>query len=184
MYLLFCGRFQPFHNGHLSLLRRTARHSGQIVVGVLITMKSSAPTATSPANDFTALGDQRCEEDLNPFTVVDRVRMISASVGAEPWSAGAVVVAVPRPDLYWQLIEAMFPGLRTWILPTNDDPINDAKERFYSAKGDRVLRIVVDSDVSGTGIREALLRDPSTASGLVPEPVAAFLRAHRLDAGV
>src|SRR5262245_38493391 len=149
MYLVACGRYQPFHNGHLSLLRKAARHDGEIVVGVLITMRIAAPATTEPQDPFTVLGDERCDERHNPFTAVDRVRMISAALRTESWAARAFVTPMPRPDLYWPVIEAMLPGPRTWILPINDDPINAAKERYYRAHGDDVLHLPVDVDVSG-----------------------------------
>ncbi len=47
-YLIFIGRFQPFHNGHLSILRTAMTKAKRIIVLV-----GSAGAARSPKNPFT-----------------------------------------------------------------------------------------------------------------------------------
>jgi nicotinamide-nucleotide adenylyltransferase len=56
----YIGRFQPYHNGHQSVLERIAREVDEIVIGV-----GSA---------------QLSHEQLNPFTAGERVLMITRSL--------------------------------------------------------------------------------------------------------
>ncbi len=176
MFVLCCGRFQPFHNGHLRFLRQAARQPGQIVIGVIVvtTVAESGRRRRVPKT-LGAMGDARLTQALNPYSALERVRMISACVKKQAWASRAMVVPIPRPDVYWEIISAMFPGERTWALPVSEDPFEDAKERWYRQQGDRVVRINADLSVSGTRVRKLLATDRSTALTLVPAPVASFL---------
>lgn len=70
--LVFIGRFQPFHNGHLALLRRALREAATVVVVI-----GSA---------------KRARNVDHPFSDAERVAMIDAAVRAlDPDGAGRVV---------------------------------------------------------------------------------------------
>lgn len=172
MTLIYCGRFQPFHNGHLTTLRSAATLDGRLVVGVVFSALSPEHT---PSDEFTAMGDARLSASLNPFSVIDRLTMISATVRSHHLADRTTVMPMPRPDVYWELVTAMLPGPRTWILPIGDDPFNQVKERFFVGRGDRVVRVQGDPTVCGTQVRKALAEDPRVAVTLVPAPVASWL---------
>lgn len=71
---VFIGRFQPFHNGHLALLRRALDEAPRVIV-----VLGSALLARSPKN---------------PFTWQERAAMVAAAAGEH---AGRLAF-VPMPD--------------------------------------------------------------------------------------
>jgi cytidyltransferase-like protein len=171
MYVLCCGRYQPFHNGHLHLLREAATRGGTLVVGAIIATPTPL-SGTLGTSDMRAIGDRRLDPSLNPFTLVERMRMITGAIADEPWAGSAIVTPMPRPDVYWELVEAMFPGERVWVLQAHDDPFEAAKEQFYQSRGDAVLRLTTTYHTSGTRFRELLATDRERAFSLVPAAVA------------
>ena len=175
MFVMTCGRFQPFHNGHLLFLREAAKREGQLVIGIIVPTAGSDASRAGAAEAMRVLGDRRLEPLLNPFSVVDRVRMVSAVVAGEPWRSKTFVTPLPRPDVYWELIEAMFPAPRVWLLPVTDDPFEATKEQWYKSRGDQVERVAVDLSVSGTLVRQLLATDRQRAFSLMPPAVATML---------
>lgn len=61
--ILFIGRFQPFHKGHLSIIERTIPRCDEFIIGI-----GSAENA---------------HEDINPFTCSERFEMIEQVLKAE-----------------------------------------------------------------------------------------------------
>ena len=79
-YLVYVGRFQPFHNGHLEVLRRALARADKVIV---------------------VLGSARRARNIkNPFSDSEREQMIAASVKAMDESAMERVVFCPVRDYY------------------------------------------------------------------------------------
>jgi hypothetical protein len=64
---------------------------------------------------------------------------------------------MPRPDLSWELVDAWFPGKRTWIIPEAGEEFDDNKAAFFASQGDGVLRIPETTGASGRLLRDAWL---------------------------
>ncbi len=78
--LVFVGRFQPLHNGHVAVIREALARAARVVVLV-----GSSNAARSPRN---------------PFTFAERKAMIEAAIGAGEIEAGAGRVLIqPLPDI-------------------------------------------------------------------------------------
>ena len=79
-YLVLIGRFQPFHNGHFSLLRRALNQAGKVIV---------------------ILGSSLKHRSIkNPFSDAERQQMISASIAAEDKEAANRVKFCMVRDFY------------------------------------------------------------------------------------
>ena len=65
-YSMIVGRFQPFHNGHMDVVRKCASESEHLIVGI-----GSAQYSHHPENPFTAgerymMLEGALEEELKP----------------------------------------------------------------------------------------------------------------------
>ncbi len=175
-YTLFCGRFQPFHNGHFDVVKRmiSGEFGGAPILGVII--NSTAAGAEKVSSETLALGDKRQSRSLNPFTLMERLSLIRNVLTDEVIQEELVLTAIPRPELYWELIESMFPGNRQWILATGKDEFEKAKERFFISRGDKVVLLErLELGVSGTMLRSLWLGG-SEFEQLVPRAVGVFLK--------
>ena len=72
---LFIGRFQPFHNGHLEAIEWILENCGQVIVLIG--------------------SSQACYQPENPFTVGERVEMISRTLRARKLSDKCLILSVP-----------------------------------------------------------------------------------------
>lgn len=131
--VLVVGRWQPFHLGHLDLLRRSIKKYGDIVIGIGSSNKSHTRE--------------------NPFTLEERVSMISACLHAEKLSGRVVIVPIPDigNDSKWlKMVERMIPEIGIVITG------NDWCRRIFSEAGYTVLppRFCRKEFYNGTHIRE------------------------------
>ena len=89
------GRFQPFHLGHLNLVRVVARLPDPFVVGVT----NPDPTVIKPE----PTRPERHLANLNPFTYFDRMRMVQAALiedGIPLERCSIVPLAVNTPEVW------------------------------------------------------------------------------------
>lgn len=68
-YLVFIGRFQPFHQGHQYVIRQALQHAKQVIV--LVGSANSPRTLSNPFDFF-----ERCSMILGSFTTDDASRII------------------------------------------------------------------------------------------------------------
>jgi nicotinamide-nucleotide adenylyltransferase len=154
---LLVGRFQPFHAGHVAVVRhlRTQRPDETLILGI-----------GSAEASYTA---------ANPFTAAERYEMIARSLEAERLTGW---VAVPIPDIHrhsvWvaHVVELLPPFERVY---TN----NPLTRTLFERAGFEVESppMFGRERFEGTAIRR-LLRDGSAEwADRVPVPVAEYLRA-------
>lgn len=174
-YVIYCGRYQPFHNGHLQMLRAALRLSArQHVLGVIINSVSSA--SGKRATKHLKRGDLAQRPERNPLTIAERLLLIREVMHLEGLDAQVVLTAIPRPELYWEIVRAMMPGTRTWVLPQQLDEFDRGKKKFFESRGDRVALVHSSRLLSGTSIREALVSGDARVAKAVPKSVFTFLR--------
>ncbi|MGI0067940.1 MAG: nicotinamide-nucleotide adenylyltransferase [Thermoplasmata archaeon] len=160
-YGLFVGRFQPFHRGHLDVLRalRRQRPNEPILVGI-----------GSAQESFTW---------ENPFTAGERFEMIAHALSEAHLDGVAPVpiADIHRHALWVAYLESILP--RFGPVYTN----NPLTRSLFEDSGHRVESppLVDRERLVGRGIRAALARGESVADR-VPPAVGEWLEAHRASA--
>lgn len=164
------GRFQPFHNGHLALIKEALRVAPQVFV-----VLGSAHAARSPRN---------------PWTHLERAAMIRDAL-SEPEQAR--VRFVPMRDYFYEprwrkeLVRAVTAlasnGARIGVVGHFKDATSDYLKGF-EAWG--LVRVGLLGDVHATRLRETYFLDDSTSSAwsahlgaVVPNSTLELLAAFR-----
>jgi nicotinate-nucleotide adenylyltransferase len=193
------GTFDPFHLGHLGLARAARDQLG--LERVLVMPAASPPhkpgrPVSSPETRLAMIragiaGEERLEASRveldrpGPSWTVDTVATLTAMERA----------AGRDPDLTLILSAESFSGFPAWHEPErildlariaitpragHPPPDLDEFERAFPGRGDRILRFSAPPiDVSASEVRRRAARGESLA-GLVPDGVAALIRADRL----
>ena len=150
---LFIGRFQPFHNGHLAMVKRILETNDEIIVGI-----GSA--------QYSHTGE-------NPFTAGERYEMIKRALDAEGIHNYHLV---PIPDTHvhsiWvSHIRSLVPHFD--VVYSNSDLV----VRLFGEHGVKVLSppLVDRERLSGTVLRQRMLKGGEWEP-LVPPAVAAYIR--------
>src|SRR3972149_12017107 len=151
---LFIGRFQPFHNGHLAMVRRILGTHDEVIIGI-----GSA--------QYSHTGE-------NPFTAGERYEMIKRCLDAEGIHDYHIV---PIPDTHvhsvWvSHIRSLVPPFD--VVYTNSDLV----VRLFREHGLQVLSppLVERAALSGTEGRERSLKGRGWEA-LVPPAAAGDLQA-------
>ncbi|NVO66038.1 nicotinamide-nucleotide adenylyltransferase [Methanofollis tationis] len=147
----YIGRFQPYHNGHHSVLERIAPLVDEIVIGV-----GSA---------------QLSHEVENPFTAGERLMMIAAALE----EIGVPYYAVPIEDLRRNALWAshVFSMTPYFDIVYSNNPL---VIRLFDEAGMQVktLPMYRRDTLSGTEVRRRMVAGEEWRS-LVPAPVAAVI---------
>lgn len=149
----FIGRFQPFHNGHLSMVRRILETNDEVIIGI-----GSA--------QYSHTGE-------NPFTAGERYEMIKRALDAEGIH---VYHIVPIPDTHvhsvWvSHILSLVPKFD--VVYTNSDLVI----RLFREHGLKMLSppLMDREALSGTAVRERMRKGGDWRS-LVPKAVADYIQ--------
>ncbi len=152
---LFIGRFQPFHNGHLSVLKGMVKVCGKVVVGI----GSSTDGSTSD----------------NPFTVQERREMIQRALQDVNIIPAYDVELVDMPDETddetWARRCVELAGGDVGTVWTG----NAWTKKCFAAVGVAIQDIKEIPGISATEIRRRMLADESL-NELVPEAVVDFIK--------
>ncbi|HKZ99867.1 MAG TPA: nicotinamide-nucleotide adenylyltransferase, partial [Thermoplasmata archaeon] len=148
----FMGRFQPFHKGHLAMVKRILETNDEIIVGI-----GSA--------QYSHTGE-------NPFTAGERYEMIKRALDAEGIHNYHLV---PIPDTHvhsiWvSHIRSLVPHFD--VVYSNSDLV----VRLFGEHGVKVLSppLVDRERLSGTVLRQRMLKGGEWEP-LVPPAVAAYI---------
>lgn len=144
---LYIGRFQPLHNGHLSVINRILAESSKLVIGVGSSNQEISVT--------------------NPFTLDERMRMIESSVNGE---YEIIPIEDTNTDAEWmQIIGKKF---KFDYLYTGS-PIMEKLFKDYSYNVKKVSFLSTDDEenrsISATHIRDLMYINYPDWKRLVPE---------------
>jgi nicotinamide-nucleotide adenylyltransferase len=155
---LFTGRFQPFHNGHLSAVEEILREYGELVIVV-----------GSAQENLTA---------RNPLTSGERIEMILNVLKARNLLGRCYVIPVPdtpesglwpeRVLSYSPKVGAVFTG-------------NDYVAMLFDRHGVKVRKQKMVGGISSTRVRQLIAKKDASWKKLVPVEVAAFLEGSGLS---
>lgn len=150
---LLVGRFQPFHKGHLHMVRRILEEFDQIIIGI-----GSAQCSHTPKN---------------PYTSGERQNMIVRVLEAEGIRSYEIIPIedVGKHSLWVPFVESILPKFGVVF---SNDPLT---VRLFSEKGyeARELPLHKREDYSGTEVRRRIAAGEEWEH-LVPDAVAEYLR--------
>lgn len=180
-FLVFIGRFQPFHNGHALVVRRALQKAGTLI---MLIGSSHRPRCTR-----------------NPFTFVEREQMIRATLTAdenERLVIHPLMDATYNDDVWISNVQKTIAGI---VTAHHSQPHRDARiglighnkdnTSYYLSLFPTWQSVDVESaePVSATDVRDAIFKSDAgkwedyrtsvqeNAGVLVPEPVLEFLNS-------
>lgn len=143
------GRFQPFHNGHLEIIRKILKENSSVIIGI---------------------GSAQYSHTLqNPFTAGERHLMISTTLEQEGIFQFYLVPIedVNSNPLWVAHVESLTPGFNR-VYTNNPLVTRLFKEKHYRVES---MDMINRSEWSGTRIREKILKNLDWRSD-VPKAVA------------
>lgn len=150
--IIYTGRFQPFHNGHLSLIKQLSKEHPDETLCIAVIKDIPLEEKT----EFDKTVDGMLSQDRNPFNAEITLALIDKVLKAERID-NIVVTLMPRASsATWGIIKALFDCERIWVFTKNQissDDWEDKKSAFYQSMGDKVIRIPIDKTISGSDIR-------------------------------
>lgn len=151
---LYVGRFQPFHNGHLDVIKYALNHVDELIVVI-----GSA---------------QYSHNSYNPFTAGERLVMIRQALEAAGVDLGKLwIVPVPDVNLHMLWVSAVEGYTPQFNIVYSNEPLT---RRLFMEAGYKVTDVpFFDRKVyNSTLIREKMANDDSWTA-LVPTAVAKFI---------
>lgn len=151
--ILFPGRFQPFHNVHLLLLKKMLENNKVIIL----------------------IGSSDLVDENNPFTAKERVEMIKAVVADEKLDAGRVSFAFLPDEKDDEAWAEMVVGLKEkfdCVFSNNPRVLAQMKKHGFKT----LSTGIVDENVSASTVR-SLLSQGRGWKALVPSAVAKRVNA-------
>ena len=149
----FIGRFQPFHRGHVAMVKKILGSNDEIIIGV-----GSA--------QYSHTGD-------NPFTAGERYEMIKRTLDAEGIADYHIV---PIPDTH---VHSVWVGHVMSLVPAFDVVYSNSPlvVRLFKERGVKVesLPMTDRNRLNGTEIRRRMFEGEDWAS-LLPEPGVQFIQ--------
>jgi hypothetical protein len=156
-WVIFAGRFQPLHLGHMHTMNSFASRMVARDVLVLAAVVSDGLMSGAVVDDeFRQTSEEHHVPERNPWPLPTRLRALGLAAQdlRSRYVIKACVTALPRPDLAWEVIRAWFPGERMWLIPSAGERFDDAKAEFFAKRGDAVVRVRDETGVSGRELRE------------------------------
>lgn len=149
---LFIGRFQPFHRGHLTMVKRILERQDEILIGI-----GSA--------QYSHTGE-------NPFTAGERYEMVQRTLDAEGLHNYHVI---PIPDTH---VHSVWVGHVLSLVPRFDVVYSNSPLviRLLKEKGVKVVELPLHEKgrYSGREIRRKIFKDEPWRD-LVPPAVATYI---------
>jgi nicotinamide mononucleotide adenylyltransferase len=167
---IFGGRWQPFHNGHLTILRDLATTYPRTVLAVV-----NPDPAHPPDGDF-----DRFHPAANPLTYWERATMLQAMIQANGWGQKVLIVPTWHPRVSMERESRIFPPARqrVWQIPMIDE-LEERKAEDLRRLGERVFRIE-KLDSTSLACRSTVVRSRQASGGdwaeMVPPAIAEGLR--------
>jgi len=170
--IIWEGRFQPFHNGHLSYIKKLKEHGRNLWIVVLSNETSDeiiGGAQNSPVPEFTKEVDPHHRIEKNPLPQWLRFMIVKKSVeDAFGLQSNIYITMGHRLDLDWNFYKKNLPAQRVFITPLRDS-YEDSKAIAWNKLGEKCIRIDVSDlpDISATKVRESIKKGESIED-LVP----------------
>lgn len=159
---LFVGRFQPFHLGHLDIIKRILKENKQIIIAIGSAEKNYVPE--------------------NPLTAGERVLIIDETLKAEGVDPALYsIIPIRNIDNYALWVDHM----NLYVPPydkiyTGSRIVKACYEGTQSKH--KLVQIKRDRPVSGTVIRESMMNGTKEWEKFVPQSTVALLKKMKIPA--
>lgn len=152
---LFLGRFQPFHLGHLHVIREALKEADEIIIGVAC--------------------NEDADKEENPFSVQERIEMIDLALPANE-IGNYTIFPVPdhEDDNKWaEQLETLIPKFDVVYMSDKNTFGEKWIERCLKEKY-TIRKIKSVTGIDATAIREKI-RNKEEWKSLVPKQVADYV---------
>jgi len=153
-YHIFAGRFQPFHLGHLEIVKQSVSNLGEndvLVLAVVTSIDSGNPVID---NEFAKNAAEHHLPERNPWLPIVPLKAVTNLVSNMQQSGRILTMLLPAPDKSWVGIKKWFPEDRVWIIPDAGEEFDTQKAMFYKNQGEKIIRYSESTGISGREIRE------------------------------
>lgn len=159
-WVLFSGRFQPFHNSHLQTAKEWIKENYRVGdVFVLAAVTETVGHCTKYDREYVKQANEHYRANRTPWPIYIRLQALEAVVKTLRSEFPGVVItatAIPRPELSMSTVRKWFPGDRLWIipLPMEQDHFDEQKLKFWYRHQESVQGMPEERNLSGKELRE------------------------------
>lgn len=154
---LFIGRFQPFHNGHLEVIRRALKEVSHIIIIITVPLRKTSKDPFSADERREMIRDALHEEKIRNFSLF-------------------VVNDIPSDDEYVDHVRQHAHNFN--MVYVGENRIN---EKLFSDAGYTVIASNRYFNISSTDVREDMLRNGDKWKKMVPKAVAEYIERKELE---
>jgi cytidyltransferase-like protein len=175
------GRFQPIHKGHISYIRTLLEYGEHLWIFVVDNERSDTalPPVKSAVPWFSEVVDSHHNQEKNPLPFWLRLRLVQETLREEFGSDAPITVwGGRRLDFQWEYYSKAFPPNRVFLTPQRDD-FEDLKAKAWETLGETVIRIDVSHipQISATMVRAAW-NNPHELANLLHPHTLKLLRSY------
>lgn len=153
------GRFQPFHKGHLSMVKQMLENHDEIVIGISNPFRAQADFTNEEADELKEALLKTRDPENNPWSFWQRVLMIRNSLSYEEIDLGRVIIIPNLSNSGFLVDEVRFPKEISVIYTMPSGVHNKIFMDKYRKQGWEVVEINPETRItSGTKIRK-LIKD-------------------------
>lgn len=153
---LFIGRFQPFHNGHLEVVKRALKDVRHLIIVITVPLKKTAK---------------------DPFSAEDRKEMVALALedeGIRDFSL-YVVNDITSDAEYAAHVRRNVPPFN--VVYVGENRLN---EKLFSEAGFKAVSSERYFGISSTEVREDMMKNGKRWKDIVPKAVAAYIEKNKL----
>lgn len=176
---IFTGRFQPFHNGHLSIIEYLSKKYPNEIICVAIIKDYPFLEEKS---DFDKRVDIELSKKSDALDAEKTLHIITNILQNRGYK-NTVVTLMPRASSEsWKVIESLFDCNRIWVFTDNQqqpDSWEELKRNFYVSMNEDIILVPIEKTVNGTDIRFRLKnKDYEILRESLPKEVIDFYKKY------
>ena len=170
------GRFQPFHNGHLSYALAAFAKCKYLYIGITQIERKEMPEFSSAVH--------RSRKDANPLTFFERARLVKAALDGADVSAEQYSI-IPFPIERIETLSEYFPShgicFTTKHSEWNSEKISILNQAGYSVEVIAEPDRFVSNRKTGSEIRTLIRQNDIAWTSFVPANVAEIIQREYLN---